>query len=126
MMKRISVFVFVALLAGALVYAADTTSSTTSGSTSSTASKTMSKTTSKASSKMTPHVEATVVSVDAAKHQLTASVNGENKMFNLSSHTEYMVNGKKSKAADLKAGDNISIVADSKNNAKVIEIKAAQ
>lgn len=106
-------FVFAALLIGAFVYADTTPTATTS-----TAKSDMKS----AATKMAP-VEGSIVSVDSAKHTLTVTVNGENKTYQLSSKTQYMVNGKKSHATDLKAGANVAITADSKNVAHMIEVK---
>jgi hypothetical protein len=107
-------FVFAALLIGAFAYADTASTSTPATAKSDTMKSTMTK--------MEP-VEGSIVSVDSAKHSLTVTVNGENKTYQLSSKTQYMVNGKKSKSADLKAGANVAITADSKNVAHVIEVK---
>lgn len=114
MFKRITMFVFAALLIGVFAYA-DTAPTTTPATTKS---DTMKST----ATKMAP-VEGSIVSVDSAKHTVTVTVNGENKTYQMSSKTQYMVNGKKSKATDLKAGANVAITADSKNMAHVIEVK---
>lgn len=118
MMKRITLFAFVAVLVGAFVYAEGTASTKPAAtSTKSTSSKsTMAK---------APRVEGTIVSVDAAKHTLTVTVGADQKTYTLTSKTSYMDNGKKTKIADLKAGQNVSIEADSKNVAHIVEVKAA-
>lgn len=118
MMKRITLFAFVALLVGAFVYAEGTSSTKPAA----TSTKT---TSSKSMMAKAPRVEGTIVSIDAAKHTLVVTVGADQKTYTLTSKTSYMDNGKKTKIADLKAGQNVSIDADSKNVAHIVEVKAA-
>lgn len=103
MLKRITLMLCAALLIGAFAQAAT-----------------------KATPAPTPKIEGTIQSIDAAKHTVTVQVGTDVKTITVSSKTTYMVDGKKSHMTDLKAGQNVSIDADSKNVAKSIDVKPQQ
>src|SRR5262245_58645552 len=104
MFRKIMMLCCMMLVAGALVQAANATEMHTATSKS-------------------PRVEGTIKSIDSAKDTITVMVGSETRVFQLGSHTEYMENGKKVHMADLKEGAKVSINADSKNYARVLEIR---
>jgi hypothetical protein len=100
MIKKITMFVFAALLIASFSYA--TTHS----------------------SKMSlTKTEATVQSVDSAKHTFTAMVGSDTKTYHFTTKTHLEMNGKSAKWSDVKVGDHIDIYTDSKGNVERIKLE---
>jgi Cu/Ag efflux protein CusF len=98
-MKKLTIFLFVALFAAAISFGATATT---------------------AKSTMKPHyVSGTVKSIDATAKTVTVTISNADKTFNLNDKTVYMKSHSKAtaKMEDIKVGDKISVDADKDNNA---------
>jgi len=117
MLKKISIFVFVAVMAVGLVYAA-------SGSSTSSSSTKAADTSDKSMAPKSTYtkVDGTFVSMDAKAHTITVTVGTENKTYKTSSHTSAWNNKKAVKLSTLKAGDKVTVSVDSKDNAHKVEV----
>ena len=121
MLKKISMLLFVVVMAVGLAYAADTTSSSSStkaADTSSSKAATPSKST-------YTKVDGTFVSMDAKAKTITVTVGTDNKTYKYSSHTSAWNNKKAVKLSTLKAGDKVTVSVDSKDYAHKVEIASA-
>jgi len=107
-MKKLTIFLFVALFAAAISFGATATT---------------------AKSTMKPHyVSGTVKSIDATAKTVTVTIDKTDKTFNLNDKTVYMKSHSKATATmeDVKVGEKISVDADKDNNAlRVIVASAA-
>jgi Cu/Ag efflux protein CusF len=101
-MRKLTIFLFVALFAAAISFAATPA--------------------------MKPHfVTGTVKSIDTTAKTITVTVNGADKTFNLNEKTVYSKSHSKSseKMEDIKVGDKVSVDADSSNNALRVIVASA-
>src|SRR5262249_10767234 len=106
-MKKLTIFVFVALFAAAISFAATATTAKTT---------------------MKPHyVTGTVKSIDATAKTVTVTINKADKTFNLNDKTVYMKSHSKAsvKMEDIKVGDKVSVDADKDNNALHVIVASA-
>ena len=97
MFKKLSLFLFVALLVGVSLHAS--------------------------TPKAMPRIEGTIQTIDTAKNAITIQSGNDTKTFTMNSKTAFLMNGKHVKSADLKAGESVNIEADAKNVARRIELK---
>jgi Cu/Ag efflux protein CusF len=106
-MKKLTIFLFVALFAAAFSF----------GATATTAKSTM----------KAHYVTGTVKSVDATAKTVTLTISNADKTFNLNDKTVYMKSHSKAtaKMEDIKVGDKISVDADKDNNALRVIVASA-
>ena len=117
MLKKSFILAFALIVVVGFAYAATQSNSSSKTATSSTAS----------SSKMaaSTKVEGTIQSIDLKTHTMTVTVGAETKTYKFGTKTTFMNDKKHAKAAELKAGDKVTVTVDSKNYARKVEIGSA-
>lgn len=106
MLKRIALFAVAALLVAGFTFAADTTASTPAA---------PAKMPKAPAPKMVAPVMGTIDKIDTTAKTISVTVGTESKSFTYGSHTTFWSGKKKVKVEDLKAGDKITVTADSAN-----------
>lgn len=122
MLKRITIVAFALVMVVGFAYGATQSSSSSASSTSSTTAHHAAST---PASMASTKVEGTVQSVDMKAHTITVTVGTDTKTYKFGTKTMFMNDKKHVKAAELKAGDKVTLTVDSKNYARKVDVASA-
>jgi hypothetical protein len=127
MLKKSLILTFALILVVGFAYAATQSSDSSKATTSSSSNSKATSGSMSSSSKMaaSTKVEGTIQSVDLKTHTMTVTVGTDTKTYKFGTKTSFMSDKKHVKAAELKAGDKVTLTVDSKNYARKVDISSA-